>query len=198
MNDGERFSRCDHPSCFSNGGRGEYCEVLGRDPEMDIQVIADYMDAILDANLAIAGTNLKYRTSGNSTYMQREFNILGADDKNKGWPLVETNVLLSRETTADPRCTRYNIATAWNVHQPAGDTSAPYSIRYCLEIWNGSAQATMTEYDFNIMDAVDFPPKNKLVDRPMTPYDYEQLFTLLTSIGAMQDGQALEIITPSP
>lgn len=192
MIDGEPGFSCEHLSCQAFAGREEYCEVMGRDPEEDIAIAADCIDAVLEANLSIAGSNLEYSTSEAGNHMQREFTLFATDGDYDAWQPVEIEVFLSRDVTKGPGCVRYDVAASWKVHQPAGNSALPYTTRYCLEIWNASAQATITEHDMSAMGFVDFPVTDKLVERPMTPYDHEQLIDLLASIGAMQDGQALE------
>lgn len=192
MIDREPGFGCEHPNCKAFAGREEYCEVMGRDPEEDIAVAAEHIDSVLEANLSIAGSNLEYSTAEAWSHMQREFTLLATDGDYGTWPPTEIDVFLSRDVTKDPHCVRYDIATSWRVRQPAGNSVLPYATRYCLEIWKASAQATIIEHDITAMGFVDFPVTDRLVERPMTPYDHEQLVDLLRSIGAMQDGQAFE------
>lgn len=184
--------RCEHAGC-PHGARQEYCEVLGRDKDAEIGIVAEYLDTVLFSNLDLEGSGIVYSTDKENTYLQRNFNLLQSDNKLWVWPLIETNVMIGRKVTRNPECITYEIATSWQVHQPLGQEAAPYATTYTLELWADSSQATIREYDLTVMRAVDFPYTTLIRDRPMTPYDHEQLFDLLQGIESMQKGQAVEV-----
>lgn len=194
------YAQCSHSdsSCLSFGGKEEYCEAQGRDVSGEISMVVEYIDELLFSNIDIAGSGIVYRTDEHETYLEREFNLLESDNKHWVWPLIETDVAVSRVTTRNPGCVTYEIATAWQVHQQHGQESAPYATSYVLEVWGDSAQATIREYDLTVMAAVDFPCTVPVVDRPMTPYDHKRLFDLLQGIESIQSGQTAEVKAGAP
>lgn len=186
---GER-EQCDHFGCQKFGGREEYCEIRGRDGDADIAVVSQYLDEILFSNIDVSSTAVAYRTDENGSYLRRQFDLLSSDGVHWVWPLIATTIVVSRSETHLPEKVSYEIETQWTVHQPVAKEKLPYQTSYSLELWNTSAQATMTDYEIHCEapDKVEAVP----VERPMTPYDYKMLFDLLGEVEAMQKGAAAE------
>ena len=189
------IEQCYHFGSTAMGGREEYCEIRGKDPEADIVKVTDSIDGVLYSALYRGPGGKIYESKDGYSRLERGFSLLSGENVTSTSPIIETNVTIDRVIKRSPEFVSYKINVSWRVLQSEelDEVPIPYITTYNLELWNASAQATITEieYDFLAEKGTDLSPR-QISDRPMTPYDYEVLLDLIRDIKAVQTGYTIE------
>lgn len=170
---------CEHSKCEFNN-RLEYCAIEAANPEEAVAVVLVELDAILYDEDHIAGDSYQLTSDDSETLLCRSFSYLQGDIKSFVWPLTEKTLSVRHRVDKKMGAESYAIEMGWRVHQQ-GATNDRFVVRYCIDTYaKGNVQAEIEAPD--VLTGERFA-------RPMTTYDYEQLYNELSALSKLHSAE---------
>lgn len=170
---------CEHPLCDYDG-RQEYCEIEGRDPEGPALVVTDLIDYLVYENNRLASDEYRLSTDGKLQTLDRTVSYLSAVNPREGvWPL-RTEISICHQINKGLGSEHYGVEVSWRLAHGQTNDGA-FRTRYYIDIYPEGRVQSLIEH-----------PKYEggYEERPLTPYDYQQLFDTISMAFQLPAGQA--------
>lgn len=183
------YESCPHTEKLED--RQEYCEAEANDPAGDVAVVSELLDELLYEKGAASSDKYEVMTVKNAQMVRRIASyVLPPTIKAVGLPIrVEVDMGLRREKRL--RAMHYDVDVSWYVDgDPEG---ARYVSSYYMGIFPHDRVITcVNEPELGSIDAdLNVTPMSALRhERPMTGYDFKQLFN---ELGIIYDNQQANI-----
>lgn len=125
---------------------------------------------------------IHYTHDGNTRYISRELSYTHLDTESFSTTEVETHVSFLHERNVAHDSDTYVVKVGWRPLYD-GANKEFYETFYTIELWPTVTYATIDEYDIKT-EQLRTHERPTLVSRPMTKYDHETLFGVLSDLEA--------------
>lgn len=179
---------CFHEAC-NESHQLIYCPVEAIDDNGDLGFVLEQLEYSLYDVATSSQSAITYEGKDGITTARRvyEQDFLPTEPGVVAGYRVQTTI--SHSVLNQPHREQYQVIAEWYI-TGEDSLSKKYRTEYCIEQFEeGPAMATITEIDPAVTldyDTLEEGLSGELADRPMTGYDHEQLFNLLTDVTNLQ------------